>query len=39
MLAINTYTLKEGIMVKNALEEHTNANKTKLIIANKASFY
>ena len=38
MLAIDTYTIKEGIMVKKASEIHPDANKRKIIIANKASF-
>lgn len=38
MLAIDTYTIKEGIMIKKATETHPDANKRKLIIANKASF-
>ena len=38
MLAIDTYTIKEGIMVKKATETHPDANKRKLIIANKSSF-
>jgi hypothetical protein len=38
MLAIDTYTIKEGIMVKKAIVEHPDAGKRKLIIANKASF-
>tara|TARA_R110002074_G_scaffold23125_1_gene70356 strand:- start:176 stop:904 length:729 start_codon:yes stop_codon:yes gene_type:complete len=38
MLAIDTYTIKEGILIKNASETHPDANKRKLIIANKASF-
>ena len=38
MWAIDTYTIKEGIMVKKATETHPDANKRKLIIANKASF-
>jgi len=38
MLAIDTYTIKEGIMIKKASEIHPDANKRKLIIANKASF-
>jgi hypothetical protein len=38
MLAIDTYTIKDGIMVKTASEIHPDANKRKLIIANKASF-
>ena len=36
--AIDTYTIKEGIMVKKATQQHPDANKIKLIIANKASF-
>jgi hypothetical protein len=38
MLAIDTYTLKEGILIKKAIELHPDANKRKLIIANKSSF-
>ena len=38
MLAIDTYTIKEGLMVKKITEEHPDANKRKLIIANKSSF-
>lgn len=38
MWAIDTYTLKEGILVKKATEQHPDANKRKLIISNKASF-
>lgn len=38
MLAIDTYTIKDGLMVKKASETHLDANKRKLIIANKASF-
>jgi len=38
MWAIDTYTIKEGIMVKKAIEMHPDANKRKLIIANKSSF-
>lgn len=38
MLAIDTYTLKEGIMVKKTTETHPDANKRKLIIANKRGF-
>ena len=34
----DTYTIKEGIMVKKAIEQHPDANKRKLIISNKASF-
>jgi hypothetical protein len=38
MLAIDTYTIKDGIMVKKCNILHPDANKKKLIIANKASF-
>jgi hypothetical protein len=38
MLAIDTYTINDGIMVKKTSETHPDANKKKLIIANKASF-
>jgi hypothetical protein len=38
MLAVDTYTIKEGLMVKKATEQHPDANKRKLIISNKASF-
>ena len=38
MWAVDTYTIKEGLMVKKATEEHPDMNKRKLIIANKASF-
>lgn len=38
MWAIDTYTIKEGIIVKKAIETHPDANKRKLIIANKSSF-
>jgi len=38
MWAVDTYTIKDGIMVKRAIEQHPDANKTKLIIANKGSF-
>jgi hypothetical protein len=38
MLAVDTYTIKEGILVKKTNEIHPDANKRKLIIANKASF-
>lgn len=36
-LAIDTYTIKEGIKVKKAIEMHPDANKRKLIIANKST--
>jgi len=38
MWAVDTYTIKDGLMVKKATEQHPDANKRKLIIANKASF-
>ena len=38
MWAIDTYTLNEGILVKKATEQHPDANKPKLIIANKRGF-
>lgn len=38
MLAVDTYTIKEGIKVKKTKEKHPDANKRKLIIANKSSF-
>jgi hypothetical protein len=36
--AIDTFTIKEGILVKKAIEQHPDANKRKLIIANKRGF-
>lgn len=38
MWAVDTYRLKEGILVKKATQQHPDADKRKLIIANKASF-
>jgi hypothetical protein len=38
MWAVDTYTIKHGVMVKKATEQHPDANKRKLIISNKASF-
>jgi len=38
MWAIDTYTLQEGILVKKATEQHPDANKRKLIVANKRGF-
>ena len=38
MWAVDTYTIREGLMVKKATEQHPDANKRKLIISNKASF-
>jgi hypothetical protein len=38
MLAIDTYKIKEGIMIKKTTEIHPDADKRKIIIANKSSF-
>jgi hypothetical protein len=38
MWAVDTYTVKEGIMVKKTTEKHPDMEKRKLIISNKASF-
>ncbi|NBU53753.1 MAG: hypothetical protein EBS33_05205, partial [Alphaproteobacteria bacterium] len=38
MWAVDTYTIKEGLIVKKAVENHPDASKRKIIIANKASF-
>ena len=38
MLAIDTYTIKEGLMIKKINEKHPDMDKRKLIIANKSSF-
>jgi hypothetical protein len=38
MFAIDTYKLQEGILVKKASETHPDANKRKIIIANKRGF-
>ncbi len=38
MWAVDTYTIKEGLMVKKVTEQHPDANKRKLIISNKSSF-
>ena len=38
MLAVDTYTLQEGILTKKATEVHQDANKRKIIIANKRGF-
>jgi hypothetical protein len=38
MWAVDTFTIKDGLMVKKATEQHPDANKRKLIISNKASF-
>ena len=37
MLAVDTYTIKNGIMVKKALSVHPDADKRKIIIASKSS--
>jgi len=37
-LAVDTYTLKEGLLVKKTIEKHPDINKSKLIISNKSSF-
>jgi hypothetical protein len=37
-LAVDTYTIKEGILVKMATEQHPDLTKRKLIISNKSSF-
>jgi hypothetical protein len=36
--AVDTFTLNDGILVKKATEQHPDALKRKLIIANKSSF-
>ena len=36
--AVDTYTIKEGLMVKKANGLHQDANKKKIIISNKSSF-
>lgn len=36
--AVDTYTIKNGIMVKKMIEIHPDTNKRKLIILNKSSF-
>jgi hypothetical protein len=38
MLGVDTYTIKDGIMVKKILIKHPDMDKKKLIIANKSSF-
>ena len=38
MWAVDTYTINEGLMVKRAIDQHPDANKRKIIVANKASF-
>ena len=38
MWAVDTFTLKDGIMVKRASEKHPDMEKRKLIIANKRGF-
>ena len=36
--AVDTYTIKEGVIVKKAIEKHPDADKRKIIIANKRGF-
>jgi 16S rRNA G966 N2-methylase RsmD len=38
MWAVDTYTVKDGIMVKKVTDKHPDKEKRKLIISNKASF-
>jgi hypothetical protein len=38
MFAVDTYTIKDGIMVKKVEDAHPDAHRRKIIIANKASF-
>jgi hypothetical protein len=38
MFGVDTYTIKDGIMVKKILIKHPDMDKKKLIIANKSSF-
>jgi hypothetical protein len=38
MWAVDTFTIKDGLMVKKATGKHPDANKRKLIIANKRGF-
>ncbi len=38
MYGVDTYTIKDGIMVKKMTEKHPDMKKRKLIIANKGSF-
>ena len=38
MWAVDTYTIKEGIMVKKTIIRHPDMNKRKLIISNKRNF-
>ena len=35
---VDTYTIKDGIMVKKGIEKHPDAGKRKLIISNKVDF-
>ena len=37
-LGVDTYTIKEGTMVKELIQPHPDMNKEKLIISNKSSF-
>jgi hypothetical protein len=36
--AVETFTIKEGIIVKKTLEKHVDSDKTKIIISNKRCF-
>ena len=38
MYAVETFILKDGIIVKKTIKNHPDANKRKLIISNKSSF-
>jgi hypothetical protein len=38
MWAVDTFTIRDGLMVKKTTVHHPDANKRKLIIANKTSF-
>lgn len=38
MWAVETYRVKDGLIVKKSVIQHPDANKRKLIIANKSSF-
>ncbi len=38
MYAVDTYTIKEGIIIKKVNKKHPDTNKRKIIIANKSSF-
>jgi len=38
MYAVDTYTIKQGILVKKSIVKHPDADKRKLIISNKRGF-